>query len=199
MDIPWKMASLRLAGAAMDRGSPRMAVVVSDIRGDGRQLSQVALFDTGAQVTCCSRGFADMLYRTEVVKPDDITHEYNAMLTLVDDKTHIIPLGTATIRIEGVEVDMVVLPAGICSDLIVGFDLLTGSERLWAMLAQDVSSRRMIEGAPQVATGQLKMRVIGVVSSQSLGVLRSIRGHGQVHPLKLSCSDCCWGWNCFSI
>ena len=187
MDIPWKMASLRLAGAAMDRGSPRMEVVVSDIRGEGRQLSQVALFDTGAQVTCCSRGFADMLYRTEVVKPDDIKHGYNAMLTLADDKTHIKPLGTVTVRIEGVKVDMVVLPAGICSDLIVGFDLLTSSEKLWAMLAQIVSSRRMIGGAPQVATGPLNVMAVveEPVDTQSREVVADER-HCDWPPVNLS-------------
>ena len=79
------------------------------------------------------------------------------MLTLADDKTHIKPLGTVTVRIEGVKVDMVVMPAGICSDLIVGFDLLTSSDRLCGMLSQDVMTRRINVSAPQVGTGPFGM------------------------------------------
>ncbi len=53
-DIPWRMASLRLARAAIDRVSPRMEVVISADRGEGCQIRLIGLFDTGAEVTCCS-------------------------------------------------------------------------------------------------------------------------------------------------
>ena len=163
-DIPWNMASLKLAGATVDRYSPRMEVAISDCRGEGKTVRQVGLFDTGAQVTCCSRVFADSLYRAGIVKAEDIKHGYHAMLTLADEKTHLKPLGTVRVLLEGENVEVVVMPGNMCADLIVGFDLLTRSEKLLGMLVKDISIRQVRSKPPEVNNDSRQVVAVDCIS-----------------------------------
>lgn len=138
-DINWSGASLRLAGAALDKGSPRREVTLTDARGEGVILKQVALLDTGAQVTCCNRAFANRLYKAGVVKDTDIKKGYEGYMVMADDETQVKPLGTVRVVIEGAPVDMVVIPVKLCADLIVGFDQLTTNRKLRDMLVRELS------------------------------------------------------------
>jgi len=147
VQIQWKKAaSLRLAGASVDRKSPRAEVTLSDARGQGVQLTQSALLDTGAEVTCCTKEFADELYRRGVVTMEEIDMCCKSSLTLADEATVIKPLGTVAVDIEGTIARVLVVPARLCADLIVGFDLLANNEKLFGSLVQEIAESGTISG-----------------------------------------------------
>ena len=140
--ISWKAAaSLRVAGAAADRSSPRAQVTLTDVRGDGLALKQIALLDTGAEVTCCSKAFADRLFQAGIVREVDIRMGYKACLSTADDVTQVKPLGTVRVMLEGAAVEVVVVPARLCADLIVGYDQLTANANLFRLLMADMAGR----------------------------------------------------------
>jgi hypothetical protein len=141
-NIDWKTAgSLRVAGAAADRNSPRAQVSINDVRGEGLELKHVALLDTGAEVTCCSKAFADKLYRAGIVRESDIRMGYKACLSMADEVTQVKPLGTVNVQLEGASVEVVVVPARLCADLIVGYDQLTANGNLRRLLMADMAMR----------------------------------------------------------
>ena len=83
-DICCSVSAITSAGTVADKRSPYADVVVNDIHGKNLGVQCTALLYTGAQITCCTRRFANQLFRPGIVEDRDIERGSPLTLALAD-------------------------------------------------------------------------------------------------------------------
>ena len=156
--IAWSLGSIRLCGAGVVKSStsPLVELEISSTRDERASVMRTVLLDTGAQLSLCTRAFADDLYKAKIVADDDIKRGSQHKILLADE-THVLKdLGCVKVVIEGMEVYVTVVEGGLCAPLIVGFPEICRSrrllERLVSRATQAHPEQDLVE--PQMDTSQ---------------------------------------------
>jgi hypothetical protein len=138
-EIPW-IGSIRLcrATAGKARDDPLVEVRIDSVSGN-ETVTKRALLDTGAQLSLCTRGFADELYRLKLVKSSDIVMKAGPTIILADGKATLKDLGTVKVAIEGQKIDLRVIDGTLCAPLIIGYDQIRENASLMEKLTRKLT------------------------------------------------------------